>query len=168
MTILNNFAILLPLVIFLVLWLLFYFAFWAVGTSLRTGAQLVSRYVVNVGFIKRGLANPLWMRMHPYLPITLVLLAGVGAAAFAGMAFIYLAEQFNSTTSGVFYEDQLVNHWFQAERMPGFTTLLRAITTGASPIGLGILVTVIAIGLYFRKHHASAIFIATAAIGVPS
>ena len=165
MTILNNFAVVAPVAVFLVLWTLFYFTFWALGRWLRGAAQLVSKHVVNVGIIKRGLANPRWIRLHPYVPIMLVLLMGAVAAVFAGMAFVYLAEQFNLTTSSVYYDDQIINKWFEAERMPGFTTLLHAVTTGASPVGLGILVTVVAAVLFFRKHRASAAFIAVAAGG---
>ena len=165
MTILNNFAVVLPLVVFLTLWLVFYFTFWALGRWLRTGAQLVSRHVVNIGIIKRGLAHPHWTRLHPYVPILLVLLVGAVAAVFAGMAFVYLAEQFGLTTSSVYYDDQIINKWFQAERMPGFTMLLRAVTAGASPVGLGILVAVVAAVLFFRKHRASAAFIAVSAGG---
>lgn len=165
MSTLNIFAVALPLVVFLILWLLLYFTFWALGRWLRAGAQLIAGPIVNIGIIKRGLAHPRWTRLHPYVPILLVLLVGAVAAVSAGMAFVYLAEQFNLTTSSVYYDDQIVNKWFQAERMPGFTALLRAVTTAASPVGLGILVTMVAAVLFFRKHRASAAFIAVSAGG---
>jgi membrane-associated phospholipid phosphatase len=158
-------AVALPVVVFLALWAALYFAFDALESGLKAAAQRASARVVRTRLARWMVAHPGWSGLRSYGPMVLVLALGGIAAFVAGEAFIEIAEHFRLTASSVYHADHAVNAWFQNERHPGFTTLLGAVTFAGGPLGMVLVVTLVAAGLLLRKHRASAIFVMVAAGG---
>ena len=158
-------AFMLPVVVFLALWAALYFPFAALESVLKATVQRVSERVARTRLAKRTVAHPGWSALRSSAPMVLVLALGGIAAFAAGEAFIEIAEHFRLTTSWVYHADQAVNAWFQNERFPGFTALLDAVTVAGGPLGMALVVALVAAGLFLRKHHASAVFVIVAAAG---
>jgi membrane-associated phospholipid phosphatase len=158
-------ALALPAVVFLALWAALYFAFVAMESGLKATARRASARVVRTRFARWTVAHPGWRGLRSHAPLVLVLVLGGVAAFAAGWAFIELAEHLRLTTSSVYRADHAVNAWFQNERHPGFTTLLGAVTAAAGPLGMALLVALVAAGLLLRKHRDSAVFVVAAAAG---
>lgn len=158
-------AFALPAVVFLALWAALYIAFAALESGLKATAQRTSARVVRTRFARWTVAHPGWSGLRSHAPMVLVLVLGGIAAFAAGWAFIEIAEHFRLTTSSVYHADHAVNAWFQNERHPGFTTLLGAVTVAGGPLGMALLVALVAAGLLLRKHRDSAVFVMAAAAG---
>jgi membrane-associated phospholipid phosphatase len=158
-------AFTLPVVVFLALWAALYFAFAALESGLRATVQRVSARVVRTRLARWTVAHPGWSGLRSSASMVLVLALGGIAAFAAGWAFIEIAEQFRLTTSSLYHADHAVNAWFQNERHPGLTALLGAVTVAGGPLGMALVVMLVAAGLLLRKHPASAVFVMIAAAG---
>lgn len=159
------FALLLPVVVFLVLWAALYFALGSLASGWRAAVESASARAVRTRLARWMLARPGWLGLRSYAPIVLVLALGGIAAFAAGEAFIDLAEHLRLTTSWVYHADHTVNAWFQNERHPGFTALLDVATVAGGPLGMALVAALAAAGLLLRRHRASAVFVAAAAAG---
>jgi membrane-associated phospholipid phosphatase len=158
-------ALIVPLVVFLVLWAALYFAFDALESGLKATAQRASASVVGSRLARWTVAHLASSRLRISAPMVLVLTLGGIAAFAAGETFIVVAEHFRLTTSAVYHADHAVNAWFQDERLPGFTTLLGAVTVAGGPLGMALVVTLVAAGLFLRQQRPSAVFVMATAAG---
>jgi undecaprenyl-diphosphatase len=158
-------AFALPVVIVLALWAALYFAFSAVESGIKATVQRASARVIRTRLASWAVAHPRWSGLRSYAPLVLVLVLGGMAAFAAGGVFVEIAEHLRLNTSTVYHADHAVNAWFQNERHPGFTTLLGAITVAGGPVGMALLVALVAGGLLLRKHRESAVFVLVAAVG---
>lgn len=154
----------LPLVLFLIFWSVFHFAFPGMWRGAKFGAQRVSVIITRSGLKKWSSEHPVISKIVLYLPMILIV-AGGGFAAFgAGKLFGDLGQSFRLTDSRVYHIDQAVNLWFQTERFTGLTFLFVAITNLGGPIGMGVIALILAV-LLFRKERASAVYIAVTGLG---
>jgi undecaprenyl-diphosphatase len=155
---------LLPVILLLIFWVIFYFAFPELWRGLKFGAQRASVLVVRIGLKKWSDQNPHVSAILLYLPMILILVGGGFAAFGAGKLFGDLGQSFRLTNSSIFHIDQIVNIWFRTERFHGLTILFTAITDIGGPIGMGIISVVITI-LLVRKERASAVYMVVTVIG---
>jgi membrane-associated phospholipid phosphatase len=158
------FAPLLPVVLFLTIWLLCWLPF----KRLVKGGKVETKRV-SAWFARRRIVK--WFLGHSgspgkYGPVLLLMVLGALAAVVAGFLFVMLAEQVERSTSWVSHADRAVHTWFGNERRPGLTTLFNTATDIGGTIGLGAIVALVAGTLFARKERASAAFVlATGAAG---
>ncbi len=156
--------IFLPLILFLLFWGIFYFAFPGLWRGLKFGAQKASVLATRSGLKKWSDANPKLSGILLYLPMILILILGAFAAFGAGTLFGDLGKSFRLTDSGVYHIDQAVNLWFRTERFPGLTILFIAVTDIGGPIGMGVIAVIISV-LLVRKERASAVYMVVTSLG---
>ncbi len=155
---------LLPALLFLLFWVLFYYGFPGVWSGIKFGAQKASVLVIRSGLKKWSDKYPHRSVILLYLPMALILVGGGLAAFGAGKLFGDLGEAFRQTGSDIFHVDQVVNLWFRTERFHGLTILFIAITDIGGPIGMGLIAVVITV-LLVRKERASAMYMVVTSLG---
>jgi undecaprenyl-diphosphatase len=121
--------------LFLLLWLLFY----AIGPTLERALAKSAHWTAN-------------FRYRDYLPVFVVLAAGIAATAVAGDAFLDLAEGLQEESPRLHAVDRDVHDWAVHTRTPGSTAFLTILTIIGTPAGLGVLVTIAAVLLGLRKR----------------
>lgn len=78
-------------------------------------------------------------RYRDYLPVLVVLAAGIGAAMIAGDAFIDIAERVHGNSLRLRELDRVVHEWARYTRTDGATTFFTVMTLIGTPVGLGLL-----------------------------
>jgi membrane-associated phospholipid phosphatase len=121
------------LLLFLLLWLLF-----------RAVGPLMQRTLAVVG--KRTAS----FRYRDYMPVVVVLAAGVFGTAFAADQFLDLAELVQGQSTVLQRVDAGVHGWARDQRSEGATLFFMAFTHLGSPVGLAI---IIAIVMGFHAKH---------------
>jgi hypothetical protein len=154
-------AFVLPVVLFLIFWALFYKPLAGlisvVKESAKSGAAWIARSRVWIWSVGHSGS------LGSYAPILLVIAVGAIAAIGAGFLFAELVEQVPLTSSVVYRADQAIHTWFGHERQPAMTTLFETATNVGGTVGQGALVAVVAAMLLVRKQRTSAIFVAVTA-----
>ena len=135
--------------LFLLLWLLFV----PLGPLLQKALAVVSKKTAS-------------FRYRDYLPVVVVLAAGIAGTAFAADQFLDLAE-FVQEESPVLQEiDSSVHSWARDQRSDGSTLFFTAFTQLGSPVGLGIIVVLVAATLALRgRYRWAAYLLFTTAVG---
>jgi undecaprenyl-diphosphatase len=151
------FAPMLPVVLFLTIWLLCWLPFEHMVKGGKVQTKRVSAWFARRRFVK-------WVLKHSgspgkYGPVVLLMALGAGAAVAAGFLFVFLAEQIERTTSAVSRSDQAIHAWFGLHHQPGLTTLFTTATNIGGPIGMAAIVALAAGTLFARKERASAAFV---------
>lgn len=154
-----------PLILFLSLWVLFYLPLAGVGSLVGKAARKASTWVGQTRLGKWTAGRRGWHGLRPYLPTLVVILAGAIIAAIAAHVFVELAQDFPSSTSGVYHLDQAAHAWFFTERRTGFTAVLRFITFFGGGIGILLVVAIATIVLVLFKERNLAGYLAGTAIG---
>ncbi|HYI09238.1 MAG TPA: phosphatase PAP2 family protein [Thermoanaerobaculia bacterium] len=121
-----------------------------------------------------GLERLLWYSAHrtasfryrDYLPVFVVLGLGAAATALAGDAFLDLAESVQETSPRLHQIDTEVHQWAAAARTQGATPFFTIMTLIGTPVGLGVLVTIVAVILAFRgRWRWAAYLFVTSTVG---
>ena len=123
------------LAVLLTLWLLFY----AIGPAME---RLVAR---SAHFTAK-------FRYRDYLPVFVVLGAGLALTAGAGDAFLDLAESLQAQSPRLHAVDRDVHDWAVNTRTPAATFFLTLLTMIGTPVGLGLLVLIAAAALAARRR----------------
>jgi undecaprenyl-diphosphatase len=129
--------------LFLLLWLFFYGA----GPLFEHGLQRAAKYTAR-------------FRHKDYLPVVLVLAAGIAAAIAAGDGFTDLAENLHADSPELHAADTDAHAWARDTRTPGSTTFFTIMTLIGTPLVTGLLVVVICAVLVMRKHWRWAVYLA--------
>lgn len=141
--------VLLFLLLFALLWLLLYAIGPLLERSLARSANWTARF-----------------RYHDYVPVLVVLAIGIGAALFAGDGFLDIAELVQSESPKLHALDTEVHTWARTTYTPGATTFFTLMTLIGTPVGLGVLVTIVAAALLLRGRRRWAIYLFfTSAVG---
>ena len=111
------------LVLFLFLWLLLFIIAPPIQRLLPRAAHWTTKF-----------------RYRDYLPVFLVLAAGIGAAAMAGDAFLDIAEEVHANTPRLRQIDAETHAWARTTHTLGATAFFTTLTLIGTPVGLGILV----------------------------
>ncbi|HEX8408856.1 MAG TPA: phosphatase PAP2 family protein [Thermoanaerobaculia bacterium] len=134
---------------FLLLWVLFFFVGPLLERALAKSANFTARF-----------------RYRDYLPVFVVLAAGVGLGIAAGDAFLDLAESLQAESPRLHAVDRDVHDWAIDTRTPVSTHFLTILTIIGTPAGLGVLIVIAAVLLGLRKRWRwAAYLIVTCGIG---
>jgi membrane-associated phospholipid phosphatase len=105
-------------------------------------------------------------RYHDYLPVLVLLGAGVAASAMAGDAFIDIAERVHSESPQLRAVDTAMHAWAHETRTDGSTTFFTLMTVIGTPVGLGVLVVLVCGALVAARRFRWAAYLAiTTVIG---
>jgi membrane-associated phospholipid phosphatase len=147
-------------VTFLILWAVVYAALPAVRHLGRILAKLLARNARATRFVSTTGA-----RFKNYIPVAAILISGLLFTAWAGDAFIDLAEKVHAKNAALQKIDTSIHDWAVSERTAGATTFFTAMTIIGGPVGLAVLLTIIAIILAIRRHWSWLIYLAVTAGG---
>jgi len=123
------------LALFLLLWLALYFAGPLLERLLAKTAHFTTKF-----------------RYRDYLPVFVVLAIGVALAAFAGDAFLDLAEGLRAGSPRLQRVDRDVHDWAIDTRTPVSTSFLTVLTIIGTPVGLGLLLVIVSGVLVLRRR----------------
>jgi len=123
------------LLLFALLWALLFATLPLLERLLKRAAHFTTRY-----------------RYHDYLPVLIVLAVGVGAALVAGDAFLDLAELVHDESPELHRVDSETHEWARTAYTDGSTRFFTAMTLIGTPVGMGIVVAVVAALLAMRKR----------------
>ena len=91
-------------------------------------------------------------RYRDYLPVFIILGAGLTATGMAGDAFMDIAERVHANSPQLRAIDAGAHEWARTIRTPGATTFLTALTLLGTPVGLGILLLIVIALLAWKKR----------------
>lgn len=123
------------LLLFLLLWLFFYAFLPLIEKLLGRAAHFTAKF-----------------RYRDYLPVISVLGIGIVATSFAGDAFLDLAERLQAGSSRMHQVDREVHQWARTAHTDGSTRFFTILTIIGTPVGLAIVVLVVAAILAMRKR----------------
>ncbi len=137
MTVLLTFVLL-----FLVLWLFFYFSLPLIEKALGRAAHFTAKF-----------------RYRDYLPVLIVLIIGVVATSLAGDGFLDLAEELQEGSSELHAIDRETHTWARTAHTDGSTRFFTFLTLVGTPVGLGIIIAIIAGLLAARRRYRWAMYL---------
>ena len=129
--------------LFFVVFLLLFFVFWLVF--------LVLEPAIEHG-LKRTAHWTAKFRYRDYVPVAILLIAGVVATSFAGDAFIDLAERLHEQSSRMHAIDREVHEWARAAHTDGSTRFFTLLTISGTPVGLGLIVLIFVVFLAMERR----------------
>lgn len=130
------------LLLFLLLWLFFYAFLPLIEKLLHRAAHFTAKF-----------------RYRDYLPVAIVLVIGIFAASSAGDAFLDLAEELQEGSTELHDIDREVHTWARTAHTDGSTRFFTILTLIGTPVGLGIVVAVIAAILAIRRRWRWAMYL---------
>ncbi len=105
-------------------------------------------------------------RYRDYVPVVVVLVTGIAAAAVAGDVFGDIAERVQSQSSKLHEVDGSVYAWAHETRTSGATAFFTLMTVIGTPVGLGVIAFAVAVWLAARQRWRFIAYLAvTAATG---
>jgi undecaprenyl-diphosphatase len=131
------------IITFLVLWAVLYAALPALRWIGRRLARLIAR---------SSHVNDLVAKHKEWLPVVVIVVAGALLTAWGGDWFLDLAERVRADTPALHRIDAGAHDWAVAHRSASDTFFFLTMTTIGSPLGLAVLVTLVAIVLAFLRR----------------
>jgi undecaprenyl-diphosphatase len=145
---------------FLILWAVVY----AILPAIRHLGRLLARLIARSAGVSRVVSTT-EERFKNYLPVAAIAIAGVLFTAWAGDAFIDLAEKVHGNNASLQKLDASIHDWAVRERSTGATTFFTIMTIIGGPAGLAVLLTIIGIVLAVRRRWRWLIYLAVSAGG---
>jgi undecaprenyl-diphosphatase len=134
---------------FLLLWLLFF----AIGPGLEKLLARTAHWTAK-------------FRYRDYLPVFIVLASGIAATAFAGDAFMDIAERVQADSPKLRLIDARTHEWARFTHTAGSTAFFTTLTLIGTPVGIGILVAIVSALLALkRRWRWAAYLIVTTSVG---
>ena len=121
--------------LFLLLWLLFY----AIGPALERLLARSAHWTAK-------------FRYRDYLPVFVLLAAGIAASVSAGDAFLDLAESLQEESPRLHEVDRTFHEWARDTRSTGSTAFFTTLTLIGTPVGLAVVLVLVALFLAVRKR----------------
>jgi undecaprenyl-diphosphatase len=146
--------------IFLILWAVVYATLPAVRHIGQVLARLIQRNARALRFVT-ATRN----RYKSYLPVVVILFAGALLTAFAGDAFIDLAEKVHAKNLALQKADASVHDWTVTERSASATTFFTLMTNIGSPVGLTVIVVAVAVILAIRRRWRWFLYLVLTVVG---
>lgn len=152
------------LLFFCGMWLVYYFLLPVIFRATAVLQKRVSRWT---------LARPFWKRLVPlssrlpraYFPVVTILAAGIILSMIGGWAFLELAEAMGEQDPRLRAADNQVYAWARDLRQTAVTPLFIAFTIAGTPVGLGIIATIVGIIMLFQRRYRWVGYLAVTAIG---
>ncbi|HXG58783.1 MAG TPA: phosphatase PAP2 family protein [Thermoanaerobaculia bacterium] len=149
--------------LFLILWAVLYAAAPALRHLSMIAAERLTRITLRSAVLQRIAAHA--GRFRDYVPVALVIAAGGLLAAWAGDAFIDIAELVRSRSETLRAFDVSVQQWAKAHRSDDATSFFAAVTFIGGPAGLAIVVAgAIAVLALFHRYRW-AVYLALTTLG---
>jgi undecaprenyl-diphosphatase len=104
-------------------------------------------------------------RWKNYLPVAAILIAGTLFTAWAGDAFLDLAEKVHGKNASLQRIDGSIHDWAVSERTSGATAFFTGMTIIGGPLGLAVLLTIVGIILAIRRRWSWLIYLAVTFAG---
>jgi membrane-associated phospholipid phosphatase len=145
---------------FLLLWAVVF----ATLPAIRHIGRLLARAIARSARVTR-IVSTAHERSKNYLPVAAILIAGTLFTAWAGDAFLDLAEKVHGKNAALQKIDGSIHDWAVSERTSGATMFFTAMTMIGSPIGLAILLSIIGIILLIRRRWSWVIYLAVTFAG---
>ncbi|MGA8810880.1 MAG: phosphatase PAP2 family protein [Thermoanaerobaculia bacterium] len=139
---------------FLILWAVVYAALPAV----RHIGRLLARAIAHSARVTR-IVSTAHQRFKNYLPVVAILIAGTLFTAWAGDAFLDLAEKVHGKNASLQRIDGSIHDWAVSERTSGATMFFTAMTIIGGPVGLAVLLTIIGIILAIGRRWRWVIYL---------
>lgn len=130
------------LALFAAFWLLFYAAGPALERLLAAAAHRTAKF-----------------RYRDYLPVIVLLAAGVAVTAAAGDAFLDLAEEVQANSPKLREIDTRVHTWARTTHTDGSTAFFTAMTLIGTPVGLAVLIATVTGALVLRRRFRWAVYL---------
>jgi len=121
--------------VFLLLWVLFYGIGPALERLLKRSAHFTAKF-----------------RYRDYLPVFVLVGAGIAASMAAGDAFLDLAESLQEDSPELHAVDATFHEWATTTRSPGSTMFFTTLTIIGTPVGLAALLAIVSVFLAVRKR----------------
>jgi len=147
-------------VTFLILWALVY----ASLPAIRHLGRLLARAIARSARVTRFVSST-QERFKNYLPVAAIVVAGALFTAWAGDAFIDLAEKVHGNNAALQKIDTSIHDWAVNGRTAGATAFFTMMTIIGGPVGLAVLLTIIAVILAIRRRWTWLIYLAVTAGG---
>lgn len=136
-------------------------------------AVLLLLYIVVLGIgplVEHALARTAHWTAHfrysDYLPVFVVLAAGLAATAMGGDAFMDIAERLQQESSRMHQVDSSVHGWARETRTDGSTTFFTIMTLIGTPVGLGVVIALISAALALKgRWRWAAYLVFTGGVG---
>jgi undecaprenyl-diphosphatase len=135
------------IITFLILWAIVYAALPAV----RHVGQLLARVIARSGRAEKFVTTTR-ERFQNYLPVIAILIVGALFTAWAGDAFVDLAEKVHANNQGLQHIDSSVHDWAVHERSMGATRFFTLMTLIGGPVGVAAIMVIVAIILAIRRR----------------
>ena len=148
------------IIVFLILWAVVYAALPAVRHVGRVLARLIARSARATRIFSTTRE-----RYKNYLPVVAILIAGALFTAWAGDAFIDLAEKVHAKNTALQHADSSVHDWTITERSPGATQFFTAMTLIGGPVSVAAIVVIVAIVLAVRRRWRWLVYLGVTAGG---
>jgi len=146
------------ILLFLLLWAVFAAVLpWllrALHALANRGAAMSMRYGVVQRVVKQT------SRFRDYLPVAIIIVGGLAAAAWAGDQFLDLAELVHTKSTVLQGLDARVHDWAVRERYLGATTFFDTMSTVGGPAGVTVIAVVVAVALLIKRRFRWAIYLA--------
>jgi membrane-associated phospholipid phosphatase len=148
-------------VTFAILWLLFYIVVPALWRALGFTANRLARLAV----FERLKRNQHLTRLRAYGPVIGIVVGGAILTAWAGDAFVDIAEAVQAKTPKLGEIDTLVHAWAAVHHANDATLFFVVMSTIGGPVGVGIILTIVAAVLAFRRRWFWFLYLAITSIG---
>lgn len=139
------------LLIFLGLWAILYFALPTLRHPISFLANRITRYAIVEKHISR---------LRAYGPIVAILVAGALLSAWAGDAFIDMAEALHAKNARMSEFDALAHAWAAAHRSADSTLFFVTMTTVGGPPGLAAICAIVGLILAIKRRWRWLIYLA--------
>lgn len=140
------------LLVFLALWGILTLALPPLWRALRAVANTIASTSMRYGLVQRVVTATGPFR--DYLPVAVVLTAGILIAAFAGDGFLDLAERVRANTPALQRVDSLVHDWAVHRREQQATLFFDVMTTIGGPAGLAVIGAVASALLLWKRRFS--------------
>jgi undecaprenyl-diphosphatase len=146
--------------VFLLLWGLFYLTLPALRHGGRLTAALVARNMRVHKFV-----TSTHERFRDYIPILILLIVGIALTAWAGDAFVDMAERLHDQGGKLHFVDTYVHDAAVQQRTAGATEFFATMSTIGGPVGVGATLVVVGIVLLVKGRRRWFIYLAVTAGG---
>ncbi|HUP60520.1 MAG TPA: phosphatase PAP2 family protein [Thermoanaerobaculia bacterium] len=123
--------------------LLLFFLLWLVFLALEPVIEHL---------IKRAAHRTAAFRYRDYLPVAVLLGAGIAVTFYAGDWFIDIAERVRADSPQLREIDERTHEWARFTRTAGSTRFFNTMTIIGTPVGLAAIVLIASIVLFAKKH----------------
>jgi undecaprenyl-diphosphatase len=148
------------LLLFLILWAVYYSALPAVRAAIAFGGRMGTRLAARFPHATS--------RVEPwraYVPVVIIVVAGALVTAWAGDAFLDLAERVHARSPKLQQIDLRIHDWAVRERNAGATPFFVTMTNVGGPFGEAALVAAVGIILAVKRHWSWLIYLGVTCAG---